>query len=187
MKPILLDFPQQLESKRLLIRAPQPGDGVTVRTAVIQSQPELKQWMPWAVNIPTEEEYEVLVREFNVNYLARKDLVMFLFHKESGELVGGSGLHRIDWEVPKVEIGYWARTSMTGNGYITEATEAITHFAFAELGAKRVEIRCDANNHKSAAIPKRLGFTHEATLRSDSRHHLTNELRDTMIFAKIRP
>ena len=30
------------------------------------------------------------------------------------------GLHRIDWAVPKFEIGYWARTSHAGRGYITE-------------------------------------------------------------------
>ncbi len=33
-----------------------------------------------------------------------------LWRKSDGAYIGGSGLHRIDWSVPCVEIGYWLRT-----------------------------------------------------------------------------
>ncbi len=110
-----------------------------------------------------------------------------LLLKGTNTIIGGSGLHRINWKVPKFEIGYWVRTSLARQGYITEAVAGITDFAFNTLGAKRVEIRCDALNGRSAAIPQRLGFIHEGTLRHEDRHHVNNELRDTMIFAKIQP
>ena len=67
---------------------------------------------------------------------------------------------------------------------MTEATEAITNFAFTELNAKRVEIRCDTRNTKSRAIPERLGFTLEGILKNDSLSADSKELRDTCIFAK---
>ncbi len=186
MKPILHEFPNQIETPRLIIRSPQPGDGALLHQAVCASQEELRQWMPWAVNVPTAEEYEVRVREGQLKFLAREDLWLMLVLKESRQIIGGSGLHRINWEVPKFEIGYWLHTAYTAQGLATEAVAAITEFAFTTLQAQRVEIRCDALNIRSAAIPRRLGFTHEATLRSDDRHHLTNDLRDTLIFAKIR-
>lgn len=184
MDPILREFPYSFETRRLTIRGPLPGDGAGVRTAVLESQTELEQWMPWAVDIPTEEEYETRVRQGQIRFLAREDLWMMLLLKESGTIIGGSGLHRIDWTVPRFEIGYWVRTAYGRQGYITEAVTGITEFAFRELGANRVEIRCDALNIRSAAIPRRLGFNHEATLINESRHHLTNALRDTLIFAK---
>ena len=187
MHPILREFPAQFESERLKIRCPQAGDGAPIRQAVLNSVEELKPWMPWAVNIPSEEEYEAMVREWHLDFMRRKDLILFLFEKASGEVVGGSGLHRINWAVPKFEIGYWAHTKFAGRGFITESTEAISDFAFEELGAKRLEIRCDSKNYRSAAIPKRLGFALEGTLKAHERHHLTNELRDTLVFAKIRP
>ena len=112
---------------------------------------------------------------------------MMILLKDSDVIIGGSGLHRINWEVPCFEIGYWVWTAYGGKGYITEAVAGITDFAFQQLGANRVEIRCDALNVRSAAIPQRLGFTHEATLINESRHHLSNALRDTMIFAKTSP
>jgi RimJ/RimL family protein N-acetyltransferase len=141
--------------------------------------------MPWAVDIPSIEEYEVIVRKGHHRFLAREDLWLLLFLKGTDTLVGGSGLHRIDWSVPKFEIGYWVRTHYARQGYITEAVKGITTFALQTLGAKRVEIRCDALNERSAAVPRRLGFTYEGTLIADERHHLTGDLRDTMIFARI--
>lgn len=186
MNPILKEFPQSFDTERLTIRCPLPGDGVTVRTAVLASQEELKQWLPWAVNVPDAEEYEVNIRKGNVRWLLREDLWMMIFLKGTNTLVGGSGLHRIDWNVPKFEIGYWATTAHAGNGYITEAVEAITAFAFDTLDAARVEIRCDETNTRSSAIPKRLGFVLEGILRNDDRHHITKELRNTLLFSKIK-
>jgi RimJ/RimL family protein N-acetyltransferase len=184
MDPILRDFPYSFETERLTIRGPLPGDGVRVRTAVLESQEELKPWMPWAMEIPSEEEYEVKVRKRQLSFLAREDLWMMLLLKGTDIVIGASGLHPMDWSVPKFEIGYWVRTSYARQGYITEAVAAITEFAFQQLGARRVEIRCDALNERSAAVPRRLNFTHEATFHHDDRHHLTKQLRSTMIFAK---
>jgi RimJ/RimL family protein N-acetyltransferase len=184
--PILHDFPYSFETERLIIRGPLPGDGQMVRTAVLESQNELKQWLPWAVDIPDEEQYEANIRRGHTRFLNREDLWLMVMLKDTGVIIGGSGLHRIDWDVPKFEIGYWLSTRYTGQGYMTEAVEAIANFAFEVLAARRVEIRIDSNNHQSIAIPRRLCFTLEATLRNESRHHLTKELRDTLIFAKIR-
>lgn len=186
MKPILLDFPYSFDTERLTIRGPLPGDGAELRAAVAESQNELKSWLPWAVTIPTAEEYEERVRRGQLKFLAREDLWLMLLLKGTKTIIGGSGLHRMDWNVPRFEIGYWVRASFARQGYITEAVDGITNFAFDILGAKRVEIRCDAKNERSIAVARRLGFIHEGTLCCDDRHHLTNDLRDTMIFSKIR-
>lgn len=188
MNPILRNFPDEFSTERLLIRAPRAGDGPELRAAVQDSWAELTQWMPWATGeIPDLDYYEARVRRGRANFLLREDLTLLLFRKGTETLVGSSGLHRIDWKVPSVEIGYWARTPYTGKGYITEAVIGITAFAFEEIGARRVEIRCDALNERSAAVARRAGFALEATLRNEDRHHLTGELRDTLLFARIAP
>lgn len=184
-KPILLDFPYSFETERLIIRGPLPTDATRLREAVVESQAELKPWMPWAVEVPSQEDYEVRVREGRLKFLGREDLWMMLLLKDDETCVGGSGLHRIDWSVPKFEIGYWVRTRFAGQGYITEAVNGIAAFAFATLGAQRVEIRCDVKNERSAAVARRAGFTLEGTFHSDARDPF-GELRDTYIFARIR-
>ena len=185
MDALLLDFPESFESDRLTIRAPRPGDGVEINAAVRETFDDLKVWMPWAQQMPTLEESESYVRRAQCQFLAREELTLFLFLKGTNTMVGSSGLHRIDWDIPKFEIGYWCRKRFQGQGYITESTEAITAFAFETLGAKRVEIRCDSKNVRSQRIPDRLGFKLEGVLRNDSLSP-SGELRDTLVFAKVK-
>ena len=185
MEALLLDFPESFESDRLTIRAPRAGDGAGIHAAVEETFDDLKPWMPWARQMPTLEESESYVRRAQCEFLAREDLALLLFLKGTNTIVGGSGLHRIDWDIPKFEIGYWCRKRFQGRGYITESTEAITKFAFDILEAKRVEIRCDSKNVRSRRIPDRLGFKLEGTLRNDSLSS-SGELRDTLVFAKIK-
>lgn len=187
IKPILIDVPYSFETERLAIRGPLPGDGPRIRAAVMESHEALKQWMPWAVTVDSEEEYEVRAREGRLRYLAHEDLWMMLLLKGTNTIVGGSGLHRINWSVPRFEIGYWVRTPYAGQGYITEAVNGITRLAFETLRAQRVEIRCDSRNDRSGAVAERAGYALEATLHAEDRHHLTGELRDTLVYALLRP
>ena len=182
---ILIDIAEQLETQRLIIRSPLWGDGAMVNAAIKESIVELQPWMPWAQQIPTVEQSEENVRLARIKFLERADMRLHVFHKETGEFVGASGLHRIDWMVKKFEIGYWIRTSQSGKGLMTEAVEGIQDFAINQLSANRLEIRCDANNIRSMRIAERLGFRLEGILRSDTLD-VTGNLRDTMVFAKVR-
>ena len=141
--------------------------------------------MPWANQIPTMEESETGIRKSRLEFLERTDLRLLLIHKETGQLVGSSGLHRMDWQARNFETGYWVRTSCAGQGYISEAVEAITEFAIHQLEANRIEIRCDSRNTKSARVAERSGFTLEGILRSEKRAN-DGSLRDTMVFSKVR-
>lgn len=177
--------PEQFETERLLLRVPQPGDGKAVNDAIRESIDELRPWMPWAKVVPSVAESETFVREAALRFRNHEDLPLLLFRKSDMLYIGGSGMHNIDWDVPRFEIGYWLRTSLTGQGYMTEAVNGVTALAFDQLEAVRVEIRCDSRNQKSAAVALRCGFTHEATLHSDSRTP-DGRLRDTLVFAKLR-
>ncbi|WP_454192452.1 GNAT family N-acetyltransferase [Paenibacillus sp. Marseille-Q7038] len=182
---IMLTIPESFESKRLIIRAPLFGDGAASYEAVQESMEELRPWMPFANDQLTAENSEINIRQAHLKFLERSDLRLMLFSKENGQLIGSSGLHRIDWDVRKFEIGYWVRSSYTGQGYISEAVNAITNYAINELAANRIEIRCDARNVKSAKVAERNGFVLEGILRGDSLD-VYGELSDTKVFSKVR-
>jgi len=183
MNPVLLDFPTEFETERLTIRMPLPGDGAITCEAVNASLNELRPWMPWAKGEQTVEEAEVTIRNGYINFLNRTDLRLLAFKKDTGQFVVSSGLHRIDWDIPKFEIGYWVDSRFSGQGYVTEAVSGITDYAVRELKARRIEIRCDELNLKSRAIPERLGFTLEGILRNDQVSEEA-DLRNTCVFAK---
>ncbi len=186
MNPLLLNFPDSFDTDRLTIRAARYEDAQEIVEAVNESLNELRPWMPWAAQPTTLEVQQARLRRVMANWLTREDLGLQLCLKGTSTMVGGSGLHRMDWTAGKFEIGYWCRTKFVRQGYITEAVHGLTAFAFQHLKANRVEIRCDANNTRSAAVAKRCGFLLEGILRNDNLS-VSGELRSTLVFSKISP
>ena len=183
--PADIYIPEEFESERLIIRTPRPGDGAELNAAVRESINELRPWMTWADHIPEVSESEMVLCAAYERYKAKTALWMLLFDKKTGMYIGGSGLHICDWNVPAFEIGYWVRTSCSGQGYITEAVNAITKFAFEQLGAYRVCIKMNSLNTKSRMVAERAGFEFEGALRNDARMP-DGSLEDTLIYSKIR-
>lgn len=185
MNPVLIDFPSEFVTERLHLRMPMPGDGKAVYEAIQASITELKPWLPFAHEEQSEQNTEANIRIAHAKFLLRENMRLHIFHRESGEFIGSSGLHRPDWTIRKFVIGYWIDTRHRGQGFMTEAVEEITAFALSELKANRLEIHCDTLNVRSRAIPERLGFSLEGILLRDDLSADGTELRDTAIYAKI--
>ena len=186
MHPLLIEFPEEFETSQLIIRIPRPGDGEVVYQAIKASLTEIKPWLPFAQKEQSLQDVEINIREAHLNFLSRKDLRLLVFLKKTGELVASTGLHRMDWSVPKFEIGYWIDSRYSGNGYMMEAVQGIADFAFRELKARRVEIRCDSKNVKSRNVAERAGFKLETILKNDDLSADGNELLNTCIYASIK-
>jgi RimJ/RimL family protein N-acetyltransferase len=164
--PLEIDLPGELLGPRLLLRPYRETDATALREAMRESQATLAEWMIWARDYDFARDPATFVRRAEANWLTRADLTVGIFERDSGRYLGGSGLTRMNWNIRSFEIGYWIRDSATGRGYATETTQVLTRFAFSGLAARRVEIRMDARNRRSRAIPERLGFTYEGCLRN---------------------
>lgn len=185
INPLLLEIPEQICTDRLDIRVVRPGDGAAIHEAVAESIEQLRPWMPWAQKLMTVDEQEAWCRQSYSKFLSRQDIALALWLKGSRICIGCTGMHRIDWSVPSVAIGYWLRTAYTGKGYITEAVHAVTTFAFDALQTRRVEVFMDIRNERSRRVAERCGFQFEGILRHNMRT-VDGKLRDTRVYAKVR-
>ena len=189
MDPLLIEVPERIETERLVLRVPRRGDGAAVNAAVAATQDELAPWLPWAGAMPSIDESEAQCRRQHAKFMLREDIVLLMFERlpggGEGALVGGTGLHRIDWALRRFEIGYWRRAGCEGRGLATEAVAAVSRMAFDALAARRVEIRMDDSNVRSWRVAERAGFTLEALLRFDSTTPL-GEPRSTRVYARVR-
>jgi len=195
MESLMIDVPTRIDTPRLILRCPTSADAAAQNEAVCESLADLQPYMPWAQAAPTSAQSEAECRRMHARFLLREDLVMFMFERlgrrrdgadgSEGGLLGGTGLHRIDWAQRNFEIGYWCRTSRQRRGYVAEAVQALTRFAFDRLEARRVEIRMDDGNERSWRVAERAGFRLEGVLRGNSLTP-TGELRDTRVYARVR-
>jgi len=186
--PLLIDIPERLDGERTVLQAPQPGLGAEMAVVIAQSLSHLRPWMPWAQEAPTAESSELVVRRMQADFIARRDLCFQLYNRKPdgspGRMLGGTGLHRIDWMLRKFEIGYWIRPEAAGHGHVSEAVRLLVALAFGALGARRVEIRCDPRNLKSRAVAERCDFQLEGILRNDSLS-VDGAPRDTCVYSRI--
>lgn len=188
MDPVLIDVPERLDGERTVLLAPRAGLGAEMAVVIGQSLSHLRPWMPWAQEAPTAENAELVVRRMQADFIARRDLCFQIYARRAdgspGRLLGGTGLHRIDWAVRRFEIGYWIRPEAAGQGHVSEAVRLLTALAFGPLAARRVEIRCDPRNLKSRGVAERCGFELEGVLRNNTLG-VDGAPRDTAVYARI--
>ncbi|MBU0596273.1 GNAT family N-acetyltransferase [Candidatus Bipolaricaulota bacterium] len=154
----------RVETERLVIRCWEPEDAALLKSAIDASLDHLREWMPWANDEPESVEQKTArLRLFRGRFDLDQDYVYAIFNREETAVLGGSGLHtRIGDDA--LEIGYWIHADHINKGYATEASLALTKVAFEINGVQRVEIHCSPKNLASASVPRKLAFTHEATL-----------------------
>jgi ribosomal-protein-serine acetyltransferase len=183
-RALLMDIPERIETARLVLDATRRHHVEETLPVVQESLAELSRWMPWAQSDPQWEDMASYFARAHAQWITR-ELLDFQWHrKTSGELVGKGGFHHIDWGIPRLELGYWLRTRFVGQGYATEAVEALVVFARDVLGAKRLDITNDAENAKSRAVAERAGFVLEGVLRS-ARRNMQGDLADHCVYAKV--
>jgi RimJ/RimL family protein N-acetyltransferase len=157
--------PYRIETERLVLRCWEPRDAPLLKDAVDSSLEHLRAWMPWAHDDPQPLEAKVeLLRGFRGRFDLGQDFIYGIFSPDESEAIGGSGFHTRQGE-GIFEIGYWIRASRAGQGLGTEATAALTRVGFELCEIPRIEIRADPANAASLAIPRKLAFVEEGTLR----------------------
>jgi RimJ/RimL family protein N-acetyltransferase len=173
----------RIETDRLVVRCYQPTDVQLLAESVAESVDHLKPWMPWAHSEPELFEAKVdRVKRFRGEFDLGENFVYGIFNLEEDRLLGGTGFHtRIGDE--QLEIGYWIHKDFINQGLVTESTAALVKVAYEVIHIHRLEIHCDPRNLASAAIPRKLGFTYEGTLRAKTR--FLDQWSDSMVWGLL--
>ena len=123
----------------------------------------LRQWLPeWDVQKSLDDCKRVI--KLSLEQLAANGgFTLGIWWQ--GRLAGIIGAANLDWENRSAMVGYLLGESYQGKGLVTGSCRALVDYLFSELKLQRIEIRCAANNPRSCAVPKRLGFSKEGVLR----------------------
>lgn len=188
MNEVELDLSGRIETPRLRIRPPQEGDAEILNTAIVESFDALREYMLWAIEKPNMNESVEVIRRESAGWILNKkqdaELMLLIFDKNTNDFIGATGFHHIDWDVPCAETGYWIRKKYSGQGYMTEAINAVTRYSFNVLNLKRLAITCDVDNVRSKKIPERLGYRFESQMKLNRIKPVTGEAIDTLVYVR---
>lgn len=173
----------RIETKRLVLRCYNPSDAQMLHESVTENIGHLKPFMRWAHDEPkTIEDRVKRLKRARGMFDLGQDYTYGIFDPDETRLLGSSGLHTRLGE-NELEIGYWIHKDFINQGLATESSAALVKVAFEIIKVHRLEIHCDPANLASASIPRKLGFTHEGTLRSKT--SFLDRWSDSMIWALL--
>lgn len=119
---------------------------------------EMKQW------IPNESYEDISETEGAINFymdcVGKRQLpyVLAIESKESGDLIGDTGVNEVEGSDNEVEIGYSICKKYSGNGYATETVIAMTNFTERTFGIKVLYGRVMKGNDASVKVMKKTGY-----------------------------
>jgi RimJ/RimL family protein N-acetyltransferase len=96
-------------------------------------------------------------------------LALLIVDPATGRLLGGTGIHNIDWADGRFELGYWIAPTDWGKGIAPEAAFAVCQVAFTKLGLHRAYASVRAFNPRSARVLRKVGFRPEGRSRQHDR------------------
>jgi RimJ/RimL family protein N-acetyltransferase len=158
-----------------VIRFFEASDAAGMLAALDADRSSLLPWLPWvATDNRNEAECVFHIERFRRSREAfpPTELAMGIFDANTGEVVGGTGFHRLDTEIGQGEIGYWIRGDRAGRGLCTEAVAELITSGFTPQGRggwgfRRITILCAEPNIASRRVPEKLGLRLELASQGD--------------------
>jgi len=169
-------------SDRHELRLLQLQDAPELFALVDANRAHLRVWLPWLDRNLTVADTRQFIR-FSLEQLAEQSgLITSICY--DGQMVGVVSFNRFDWQNRQAIIGYWLAASHQGRGLMTASCRTLINYGFQELDLHRMVIMAATDNHRSRAVPERLGFTHEGTNREAE--WLYDRFVDLEVYACLR-
>lgn len=140
----------------------------------------LSRWMPWAAGQDFQDTLR-FIRMAHRQLLDNNGLQAALVC--NGAIIGVVGYHAVNWNHRSTSIGYWLAEQHQGRGTMTSTVRALIDHALGAWKLNRVEVRVAPENTRSRAIPERLGFREEGTLRQAER--IEGRFLDSVVYGML--
>jgi len=144
------------ETKHLRVRKFRSEDALALYQNHLDEA--VKRWIPNESYADLEEAKSAI--EFYIDCVEKEQLpfVLAVELKETGELIGDTGLNEVEGAPGEVEIGYTVCKKHSGKGYATELLGAMTEFAGAAFAAAVLYGRVMHGNNASVRVLEKNGY-----------------------------
>ncbi|MDT0345612.1 GNAT family N-acetyltransferase [Streptomyces litchfieldiae] len=142
----------------------EPWQAAELAAYTDRAREHLEPWLPWAHAVTDEESARRFLQRYADRQAADDGRIYAI--RLDGELVGGMIFRLFDAAQGSCELGAWLAPEAQGRGLVTRAASVMIDWAVGVRGLARVEWLVSPHNGPSIAVARRLGMTHEGTLRS---------------------
>ncbi|MCV6825247.1 MULTISPECIES: GNAT family N-acetyltransferase [Halocynthiibacter] len=175
-----------IETERMTLRLPLHSDYRAWSTLRNESRAFLIPWEPlWSSDHLSRKSFTNRVYWAQRSTVSGSALPLFLTERHSGELLGALTLDNIRRGPSQAgTLGYWIGERHARNGYMREAIQAVTHYAFTVLDISRLEAACLPENTASRGVLEKSGFKYEGV--AQSYLQISGRWRNHVLYANLR-
>ena len=159
-------FAQVIETPRMWLRCPLPGDGDALYQCVQQTLAQLQTWpdsLPWALNPQSPDISEYYCQTCYAAWVMGLRWPLLMWDKDTAQLAGSVGFHQINHDTQTWELGYWCSQPYQGQGRMTEAVSVLTAYVREHWPQVRMLCRIDTRNLASLRVVQKTGFSWDKT------------------------
>lgn len=143
------------------------------------------RWLPWLHQDYSMAESLEWVVDCRKQWDQGREYSFAIVDPLTDQFWGGVGLNQISNTYRMANLGYWVRSSCTGRGVATAATQLIAQFGFAVLNLQRLEILTEVDNKASQRVAEKAGALREGILRR--RLVIQGNSVDAVVYSIIAP
>lgn len=170
-----------IETERLLLRKITLNDASDMFEYACN--PEVSEYTMWSAHTSIEDT-KYFLKSITKMYKRRELVDWGIVHKVEKKFIGTCGF--VEWSMThsRAEIGYALSRSYWGEGYMSEAVNAVIEFGFREMLLNRIEAKCKVSNIGSARVMEKVGMQLEGILRQHI--FVKGEYWDLKIYSILR-
>lgn len=172
----------EITTRRLLLRDFTEVDGAAVHA--FDADPEIQRYR--GGGMASEEEARAFIQRTQhwLQQNPRPTYALAVALPADQALIGFVGLTITNSDLRQAELGYRLSRQYWGQGYATEAAQAMLAFGFTTLRLHRIAALCHPENLSSQRVMKKLGMQYEGHLREDFLNR-DGTWRDSLLYAII--
>lgn len=177
----MIEAPETFSTERLLLRRPRTSDAAAIYEYA--SDPEVTRYMVWRTATELRETVEVLATRASLWETGAEFCWVFTIPPQDRAI----GTISCRLQETTADFGFVLNRRYWGQGYATEAAQAIVDWALSLPCIKRVWATCDVDNLASARVLEKVGLVLEETQQQSMvRPNISAHPRDALVFAKLQ-
>jgi [ribosomal protein S5]-alanine N-acetyltransferase len=178
----MIQAPESLETMRVHLRKPTVDDAPAIFESYARDA-EVTRYLLFRPDQTLDDVKKFLERTL-AGWENRSTFAWVLVLKDSNALMG---MVEVRISGCRADLGYVLARPFWNRGYMSEALQAVTDWAFTQQELFRVWAFCDVNNAASARVLEKIGMEREGILRRWCiLPNLGTVARDCLCYSKVR-
>jgi RimJ/RimL family protein N-acetyltransferase len=174
---------EPIHTERLILRRPRLGDAAAAYER--RSLPEVARYQDWEMPYTMERAEKSMARAAAMDGPAVDEgWTITVVDAQAPDRILGDLSVQLRWGGRTGRFGYTFHSDHWGRGYATEASRALVHYLFTDIGVSRIESALHPANPPSARVLEACGLIFEGLTRES--FWVGDECSDDMLYGMTR-